>query len=101
CLIGPDGGSPAVLSVLLAVGAACVGIVSLAAAMAGFLFNPLNWPMRLVLLTAAACSLFPDRADLTPSRLSLIDLFGAILLLVMCVVSYRASVRSAAPEPLG
>lgn len=101
CLIGPDGGSPTVLSVILAVGAACVGIVSLAAAMAGFLFNPLNWPMRLVLFTAAACSLFPDRADLTPSRLSLIDLFGAILLLVMCVVSYRASVRSAVPEPLG
>src|SRR5690606_15152885 len=43
CLIGPDGGAPSVLSVLLAVGAACVGIVSLAAAMAGFLFNPLNW----------------------------------------------------------
>lgn len=101
CLIGPDGGSPTVLSVILAVGAACVGIVSLAAAMAGFLFNPLNWPMRLALFTAAACSLFPDRADLTPSRLSLIDLFGAILLLVMCVVSYRASVRSAVPEPLG
>ncbi len=101
CLIGPDGGAPSVLSVVLAVGAAVVGVVSLAAAMAGFLFSPLNWPMRLVLLTAAACSLFPDDASLTPSRLSLIDLFGAVLLLVMCVVSYRAAARSAAVEPLG
>src|SRR5690606_5551364 len=49
CLIGPDGGSPSVVSVVLAVGAACVGIVALAAAMAGFLFSPLSWPMRLVL----------------------------------------------------
>jgi len=101
CLIGPDGGAPSVISVALAVGAACVGIVSLAAAMAGFLFSPLNWPMRLVLLVAAACSLFPDQADWTPSGVSLIDLFGATLLLVMGVVSYRASRRSAAVESFG
>lgn len=101
CLLGPDGGSPEVISVILAVGAACVGIIALASAMAGFLFSPLNWPMRFVLFVAAACSLFPDRADLTPSRLSLIDLIGAALLLVAGVISYRTSTRSVAPETLG
>ena len=91
CLLSPTGGSPDAISVILAVGAACLGIVALAAAIAGFLLSPLNWPLRLVLFAAAACSLYPDQSTLGPSRLSVIDLTGAILLGIVAVVSLRSA----------
>lgn len=87
CLMAADGGPPEVLSVLLSVTAACVGVVSLAAAMAGYLLSPLGWLSRCALLVAAACSLYPDQASIGASRISVVDLFGATLLIVVAVTS--------------
>jgi TRAP-type uncharacterized transport system fused permease subunit len=75
---------------LLSVTAACVGIVSLSAAMAGYLFSPLGWMSRCVLLVAAACSLYPDQTSIGASRISVVDLFGATLLVVVGVMSLLA-----------
>jgi TRAP transporter 4TM/12TM fusion protein len=101
CLMSADGGPPEVLSVILAVTAACLGITALAAAMAGYLFSRLGWPLRLLLFAAAACSLFPDQTSVGASRLSIVDLVGATLLLTACVISYRAGTRSSSLQSVG
>ncbi len=90
CLMAADGGRPEVLSVLLAVGAACLGIVALASAMAGYLFGPLGIPLRLWLFAAAACSLYPDQNSIGPTQLSLVDMVGATVLGVVAIVSFRS-----------
>jgi TRAP-type uncharacterized transport system fused permease subunit len=95
CLMAADGGSPEFIAVLLAVTAATLGVLALAGGMAGYLFSPLGWPMRLLLFAAAACSLYPDQASLGASRISVIDLIGAAILLFVMVASYRSSKRTA------
>jgi TRAP transporter 4TM/12TM fusion protein len=96
CLMAADGGPPEVLSVLLSVTAACIGVVSLSAAMAGYLLSPLGWMSRCVLLVAAACSLYPDQASIGASRISVVDLVGATLLMVVAVTSLLAGKAQAA-----
>jgi len=98
CLMSADGGAPEPLAVMLAVAAACMGVLSLAAAMAGYLFSPLNWPWRCVLFAAASCSLFPDQSAVGASRLSWVDLLGAALLLLVAVVSWRGQTGADSPE---
>lgn len=93
CLMASDGGTPELSAVLLSVTAAVLGVLALSAAMAGYLFSPLGWPMRLVLFAAAACSLYPDQSSMGASRISMIDLIGAALLVFVMVASYRASKR--------
>jgi len=93
CLMAADGGPPEILAVLLSVTAATLGVLALAAGMAGYLFSPLGWPLRLLLFAAAACSLYPDQASLGASRISVIDLIGAVILVSVMVASYRASQR--------
>jgi TRAP transporter 4TM/12TM fusion protein len=95
CLMAADGGPPEFLAVLLSVTAATLGVLALAGGMAGYLFSPLGWPMRLLLFAAAACSLYPDQASLGASRISVIDLIGAAILLFVMVASYRSSKRTA------
>lgn len=89
CLMAADGGRPEMLAVLTSVTAAVLGILALAAAMAGYLLNPLGWGQRLLLFAAAACSLYPDTVAVLPGRLSLVDLAGAIVLAAVVIVSYR------------
>lgn len=91
-----DGGPPEILAVLLSVTAATLGVLALAGGMAGYLFSPLVWPMRLLLFAAAACSLYPDQASLGASRISVIDLIGAAILVSVMVASYRSSHRATA-----
>jgi len=88
CLMSTDGGSVSILSVFLAVVAAVVGITSLAAAMAGFLFHPLNPLQRAILFVAAACALYPDQAKYGYLPFSLVDLAGAILLAAIAFWSW-------------
>jgi len=95
CLMAADGGSPELVAVLFAVTAAILGVMALAGGMAGYLFSPLGWPMRLLLFAAASCSLYPDQASLGASRISIIDLIGAAILAFVMIVSYRASKRAA------
>jgi TRAP transporter 4TM/12TM fusion protein len=93
CLMAAGGGPPEVLAVLLSVTAATLGVLALAAGMAGYLFSPLGWPLRLLLFAAAACSLYPDQASIGASRISVIDLIGAVILVSVMVASYRSSQR--------
>jgi hypothetical protein len=81
--------------VLLSVTAATLGVLALAAAMAGYLFSPLGWPMRMLAFAAAACSLYPDQTSIGASRISFVDLIGAAILVFVMVASYRASKRLA------
>ncbi len=99
CLMSADGSSPAIFSVVLAVLAAVIGILSLAAGMAGYLLNPLSWPWRIVLFAAAGCSLYPDQATLGPTQFSLIDIAGAGLLGVVLCVSYFSGSRAQVDSP--
>jgi TRAP-type uncharacterized transport system fused permease subunit len=95
CLMAADGGPPELLAVLLSVTAATLGVLALAAAMAGYLFSPLGWPMRMLAFAAAACSLYPDQTSIGASRISFVDLIGAAILVFVMVASYRASKRLA------
>jgi len=95
CLMAADGGPPEMLAVLLSVTAATLGVLALAGGMAGYLFSPLGWPMRLLLFAAASCSLYPDQTSLGASRISIVDLTGAAILVFVMVASFRASKRVA------
>ena len=75
-----EGGSPSLLSVLIALTAAVLGILALASAMGGYLLHSLSWRWRLILFAAAACSLFPDHYHLWSSDISALDVVGGGLL---------------------
>jgi hypothetical protein len=57
-----------------------VGIVALAAGMAGYLNARLSWPLRLVCFAAAACALAPDSLSILNSGFSVVDLAGLAML---------------------
>jgi TRAP transporter 4TM/12TM fusion protein len=80
CLMNADGGTATPLAVAGAVAAAVVGIVSLAAGMAGYLNARLSWPLRLVCFVAAACALAPDSLGILGSGFSFVDLAGLAML---------------------
>ena len=80
CLMNHDGGPAAPLAVAGAVAAAVVGIVALAAGMAGYLNARLSWPLRLVCFAAAACALAPDSLSILNSGFSVVDLAGLAML---------------------
>ncbi len=90
CLMGHDGGPPTVPAVLGAVAAAVVGIVALAAGMAGFLRGPLSWPLRGACFLAAACALAPDSLGVAGTGFSVVDLAGLGILAAVAVVSRPA-----------
>lgn len=96
CLMAADGGPPEMVAVFLSVTAATLGVLALASAMAGYLFSPLGWPMRLLLFAAAACSLYPDQTSIGASRISIVDLVGAAILASVMIANYRSSKRVAA-----
>jgi len=85
--MGPEGGPPAVAAVLGAVAAAVVGIVALAAGLAGFLVAPLAWPGRAACFVAAACALVPDRLGIAGTGFSFVDLAGLAILVVVAAVN--------------
>ena len=86
-LMLPDGESPVTLALILkAVIPAALGIVALAAALAGYLFRPLNPPLRAALGIAAAMALFPD-SGMNIVGIPLFDILGAALLAVVAVAT--------------
>ncbi len=90
-LMGPDGGSVSVLSVVGAVTIAVVGIFALAVGIAGFYGRSLEWIPRLVALAAAALLLFPG-VDLELAgviSLSWANVLGAFLFLAFVLVVPR------------
>lgn len=90
-LIPKVGETLAIGAVVMAVLAAVFGIVSLAAALAGYLFAPLKMPLRLALFASAAFALFPDQSmAIGGVRVALFDLIGLAILIAVSVVNWRA-----------
>ncbi len=80
----------------VALGAAVLGIIALAAGIAGFLFSKVNWLERGLLLISAALLLSP-RVEWNGERIGVwVNLAGAVLLLILAVVSYLNSGRQSA-----
>jgi len=90
--------NPPLLTLLLSLGAAVIGIVSLAAALAGYLRAPLSWPARIALLVAAGLLLAPIAGTAANSLARLVDFSGAIVFGVILVLNWRAGLRTS-PEP--
>jgi TRAP-type uncharacterized transport system fused permease subunit len=89
CLMNHDGGTAAPIQVLGAVAAAVIGIVALAAGMAGYLNARLTWPLRLVCFAAAACALAPDSLSIAGTGFSFVDLAGLGMLVGVAIVGRR------------
>ena len=91
-LMDPNGGTLAIRdlpSVVLAVGAAVVGIISLAAGIAGCMKVPLSIPHRYVAIIAAALLLSPDVAVAGRNWGSIANLGGGVLFAAMAVANWR------------
>ena len=87
-LLTSDGGLTTAGPVLLAVAVAILGILPLAAAIAGYLFGPLKPPLRAGLLAASALLLLP-----IPSTTGA----GLVLLAICLAVGWRQ--RETSPLP--
>jgi TRAP transporter 4TM/12TM fusion protein len=85
-MLGPDGEAAAAGGVLAATTLAVLGIVPFAAAIAGYLFNPLSMPMRAVLFLSSLLLLFPTRIAGTAW---ILDTLGTALLLLVAFVNHR------------
>lgn len=79
--------------------AATLGILALAAAMAGFFFHRLGWMSRLALFVAAGCALYPGQVQIGGYWVPLLDLLGIAILAVVAVMSWRQRERPAAAPP--
>lgn len=88
-LLSLDGTTPPLWNILVAITAASLGILALAAAMAGFLFHRLGWGLRAALFAAAGCALFPDQWELGGYRLPIFDMLGISILAVVAATSWR------------
>ena len=85
----------AVLDVIFAVGAAAIGIVSLAGGISGFLFAPLSIVPRIAMFLAAIFALFPDqRYQIGGMKLAVFDILGAVILVGVAILSWRAAKQS-------
>jgi TRAP transporter 4TM/12TM fusion protein len=80
-LMGPDGGTSSLLPTLAAIAIAVLGIVPLAAGIAGFLWAPLSMAARFALLAAAALLLYPGA--------TIVNIVGAVLLVVVAALEWR------------
>ena len=79
-LMTPSGDTPGLTSVGIAVTIAILGILPLAAGIAGYLWTPLSVVTRGGLLLASACLLYPGQDDLLGFGISVVNLIGATLL---------------------
>jgi len=81
--------------VFMATVVAGLGILSLAAGIAGYLFAPLNIVMRILAFVTAGLLLFPDQGfPLGSVHVAVSDIVGAVLLVVIAVVNGRLISRS-------
>ena len=89
-------GPASIVSVLLAVVPAVLGIVVLAAAIAGYMKRPLSLPVRLLAFVAAALLLFPDQGLVVAGQnLSISDLVGLVLFVVVFGIGSRPESKAA------
>jgi len=78
------------LRIVLSLGSALIAVTFLAAAVAGYVFAPLD-PVKRTLLTLAAIALVPSPAAGTLAALS--NIAGLVVGLGVCVLQWRASAR--------
>lgn len=84
-----------IFNVIMSVAAATIGIVALAAGLAGYMRNLLNPLCRGLLFVAAAFLLYPGAGMMVGSfRLPITDLIGCVLFVVTIVVAGKAVVES-------
>jgi len=86
-MLGPDGETAAAGGVLAATTAAVLGIVPFAAAIAGYLFNPLSRLTRAILFLASLLLLFPTRIAGTGW---ILDTLGTVIFLTVAIMNRRA-----------
>jgi TRAP transporter 4TM/12TM fusion protein len=98
-MLDSEGGNAALGDVLIATGLAAVGILPLAACLAGYLFTRLSWPLRALLLVAAILLLLPG-SEMTSGRVNdlVVDGLGIALFAGVSLASWlgRARQRPAA-----
>jgi TRAP-type uncharacterized transport system fused permease subunit len=94
-LMTTGGGDPSVTSVVIAVAVAVLGIIPLAAGIAGYLWSPLSMTRRFTLLVASALLLYPGQDSVMAAmHLSLSDVAGVGLLAAMLVSEWRRTDRA-------
>ena len=78
--------------VVLATGAASLGILALAAGLAGFLFHRMGPALRMMSLLAAALILFPEQGIVVAGKqVPITDLAGAVLLVVVGFLNWKSA----------
>jgi TRAP transporter 4TM/12TM fusion protein len=88
-LLSADGGAAAPLRVVGSLAVAVLGVVALAAGLAGYLQRELGWVARSILFAGAALLLFPRQGELLPSvNVSILDLAGGALFLGVLAVGW-------------
>lgn len=91
-LLPPIGEQLSGINVVLAVIPAVLGIIALAASIAGFLGRPLGWAIRAALIVAAALLLFPSQGlVLGEVKLSYTDMAGAVLFFIVAAIALKTS----------
>jgi TRAP transporter 4TM/12TM fusion protein len=89
-LMATGGGDPTVTRVVTAVAVAVLGIIPLAAGIAGYLWSPLSMTRRFTLLVASALLLYPGQDSMMAAvHLSLSDMAGVGLLAAMLASEWR------------
>jgi TRAP-type uncharacterized transport system fused permease subunit len=99
-LMTPSGDTPGLTSVGIAVTIAILGILPLAAAIAGYLWTPLSIITRGGLLLASACLLYPGQDDLLGFGISVVNLIGATLLGAVILTQWARRPGSLEPHRL-
>ena len=85
-MLGPDGETATAGGVLAATTAAVLGIVPFAAAIAGYLFNPLSRLTRAILFLSSLLLLFPTRIAGTGW---ILDTLGAAIFITVALMNRR------------
>ena len=81
-----------IMSVIMSVAAAAIGIIALAAGLAGYMRNLLNPLCRGLLFVSAAFLLYPGAGiDVGPFRLPISDVIGCVLFGVTVVLAGKAA----------
>jgi TRAP-type uncharacterized transport system fused permease subunit len=79
------------MSVIMSVTAATIGIMALAAGLAGYMRNLLNPMCRCLLFVAAAFLLYPGSGwDVGGFRLPITDLIGCVIFAAIIVIAGKA-----------
>jgi len=93
-MLDSEGGNAAIGDVLIATGLAVLGILPLAACIAGYLFARLSWPFRALLLVAAILLLLPG-SEMTSGRVGdiVVDGLGIALFAGVALTSWLGRTR--------